>query len=243
MSKATAKPPGESCLTCTNRAHSNWRLLSEEELTRLDRSRRVVSRAPGEAIFEQGDPATAVYCVRCGAVTLRHLDSDGNSVTLGLRYPGDLLGQHALLAGGEQRVSAEAIGPTTVCVIDGPAVNDSLARNPELARDMLRRAALELEQAQDSIVRSATLSNRARLITLLLQLLRRHGEPAPDGCFHLHLPLPRRDLASMIGIRHETLSRLIARLESEGLARFSGRKVTVPSLPALTAALRAGNEN
>lgn len=243
MSKPTAKPPGGSCLTCANRAHSNWRLLSEEELARLDRSRRVLSRGPGEAIFAQGDPATAVYCVKCGAVALRRLDAEGNSVTLGLHYPGDLMGQHALLAGGEQGASAEALEPTTVCVIEKAAVNDSLARSPELARDMLRRAALELEQAQETIVRSATRSNRERLIALLLQLMRRHGEPAPDGSFRLHLPLPRRDLASMIGIRHETLSRLIARLEEDGLAQFSGRNVTVPSLPALTAAMRGTDGN
>ncbi len=31
----------------------------------------------------------------------------------------------------------------------------------------------------------------------------------------------------MIGVRHETLSRIIGRLEEEGLARFSGRHVTV----------------
>ena len=42
----------------------------------------------------------------------------------------------------------------------------------------------------------------------------------------------------MIGIRQGTRSRIIARLESEGLAEFSGRNVTVPSLPALTAAMR-----
>ena len=103
---------------------------------------------------------------------------------------------------------------------------------------MLRRAALELEQAQDSIVRSATLPTRDRLIALLLQLMQRHGEVQADGSWHLQLPLPRRDLASMIAIRHETLSRIIARLESDGLAQFSGRNVKVPSLQALTAAMR-----
>jgi CRP/FNR family transcriptional regulator len=243
MSKATAKPPGDSCITCANRAHSNWRSLSEAELERLDRSRRVLRREPGDALFEQGDPATAVYCVKHGAVAMRRLDAEGNSVTLGLRYPGDLVGQHALLGGGEQRVSAEALEPTSVCVIDGAAVNDSLAQNPDLARDMLRRAALELEQAQDSIVRSATLPNRDRLIGLLLQLMQRHGEVNADGFCRLLLPLPRRDLASMIGIRHETLSRLIARLESDGLAQFSGRHVTVPSLQALAAAMRGADGN
>lgn len=243
MSKPTAKPPGDSCLTCANRAHSNWRLLSDAEVARLDLSRRELTREPGEAIFEQGEPATAAYCIKCGAVAVRRLDAEGNSVTLGLHYPGDLVGQHALLGGGEQRASAEALEATTVCMIDGATMSETLSRSPDLARDMLRRAALEFEQAQDSIVRSATLPNRDRLIGLLLQLMQRHGEAHSDGSWRLHLPLPRRDLASMIGIRHETLSRIIARLASDGLAQFSGRNVTVPSLPALTAAMRGTDEN
>ena len=59
------------------------------------------------------------------------------------------------------------------------------------------------------------------------------SEPKADGSYHLHLPLPRRDLASMIGVRHETLSRIIARLKCEGVAQFSGRNVIVPSERAL----------
>jgi CRP/FNR family transcriptional regulator len=221
-----------------NRPHSHWRTLSEDELVRLDGARRVLQCAEGAPLFEQGDAAGAVYCVKCGAVAVRRLDAEGNSVTLGLHYPGDLVGHHALLSGGEQRSGAEALEPTTVCVIDGAAVREALQHNPELARDMLRRAAEEVEQAQDSLVRAATLSNRDRLIGLLLQLLRRHGEPRADGSYHLHLPLARRDLASMIGIRHETLSRIIARLKREGVAQFSGRNVIVPSERALVAAMR-----
>ena len=36
---------------------------------------------------------------------------------------------------------AEALSPATVCVIDGAAVDEAMARNPELARELLRRAA------------------------------------------------------------------------------------------------------
>jgi DNA-binding Lrp family transcriptional regulator len=59
----------------------------------------------------------------------------------------------------------------------------------------------------------------------------------------MELPLSRRDLASMIGTRHETLSRIISRLEEDGVARFSGRTVHVrkphvaaPGEPAIGAA-------
>ena len=41
----------------------------------------------------------------------------------------------------------------------------------------------------------------------------------------------------MIGIRHETVSRMINRLESKGIASFSGRQVRIPRIDALAAEL------
>ena len=46
--EATVKAPGDSCLTCANRAQSSWRVLSEEELERVDRARRVRAYEPGD---------------------------------------------------------------------------------------------------------------------------------------------------------------------------------------------------
>jgi CRP/FNR family transcriptional regulator len=37
----------------------------------------------------------------------------------------------------------------------------------------------------------------------------------------------------MIGARHETISRIIGRLETDGMAHFSGRQVTIPCVEAL----------
>ena len=237
MRKRNVMPSTDSCRTCASRLRSNWRSLSEVELQRLDRTRRVVRCDTGEAVFEQGDPSLGIYCVRSGAVAVRKLDAEGNTVTLGLSYPGDLLGQASLVEEGEHRTSADAVVPSTVCVLDPRAVSDTLVRNPAMARDTLRRTVAELELAQDALVRAATLPPRDRFVRLLLDLLQRHGETCADGSCRLELPLSRRDLASMVGVRHETLSRIIARLEADGLVRFSGRRVSVPSYRRLVAAV------
>jgi CRP/FNR family transcriptional regulator len=43
----------------------------------------------------------------------------------------------------------------------------------------------------------------------------------------------------MVGARHETISRIIGRLETDGIAHFSGRQVTIPSMEALAAEIDA----
>ena len=60
-----------------------------------------------------------------------------------------------------------------------------------------------------------------------------HGRRRRNGETVIHLPLSRRDLASLVGTRHETLSRIIARLDQDGLAHFSGRSVLIPRIERL----------
>lgn len=234
-------PPSErtgpdGCLACTCRDRSSWHGLDQEDLERVNRAKRTRRYEQGDTVFAQGDDDRCVYCVKSGTIAERRLDRDGNSVLLGLNYPSDLVGYRSFLSRGVHRSSAEAVGPATVCVIDGTAIDEVMTRSPELTRELLRRSNDEVEQAQDTIFRTATLSNRDRLLQLLQELLQRHGRTDTDGVCRIDLPLSRRDLASMIGVRHETLSRIIGKLEEEGLARFSGRHVTVANPQALAVA-------
>lgn len=226
---------GHNCAVCHVGQRSDWRDLDQTALGLLERSRRRREYSSGEVVFAQGQPNNGVYCVSAGTIGIRKLNSYGNSVLLELAYPGDTIGYRSFLTGKEHKTSAEALGPSIVCHFDRATVLAVLESHPVLGQRFLRRSIGELEQAHDVIFRQATLSNRHKLVHLLLVLVERHGRRQADGSRSVDLPLSRRDLASMIGARHETLSRIIGRLESDGVARFSGRQVTIPSLDALSA--------
>ncbi len=162
-----------------------------------------------------------------GTVAIRKVDAEGNAVLVQLGYPGDTLGYRGLLLGENRRSSAEALGPSKVCFIDRGVVRTLLDRNPALGLQFLRRVATDLDDAHAKLVQNATFSNRTKFVHLLSVLMNRHGRTATDGSRVMQLPLSRRDMASMIGARHETLSRIIGRLEEDGIARFSGRTVHV----------------
>ena len=93
--------------------------------------------------------------------------------------------------------------------------------------------ARDLGAAEERILQSVTLSVRAQFAHLLLVLKDRYATSAKDGTFELELPLARQDLAAMIGIRPETMSRAIKQLEEDGVAYFSGRSVQVPDVKRL----------
>jgi CRP/FNR family transcriptional regulator len=218
---------GANCLVCRLRHRNEWRVLAEEEVKTLAQNRKCRLYHAGEAIFSEGEPSHGIYCITSGTVAIRKIDVSGNAVLVQLAYPGDTLGYRGLLLGESRRSSAEALGPSKVCFIDQRVVRTLLDRNPALGLQFLRRVAADLDDAHAKLVQNATFSNRTKFVHLLSVLMNRHGRTATDGSRVMQLPLSRRDMASMIGARHETLSRIISRLEEDGIARFSGRTVHV----------------
>ena len=226
---------GHSCAVCHVGARSDWHDLDEAASEALERGRRRREYGSGAVVFAQGQRNDGVHCVSGGTVGIRRLDANGNSVLLGLAYPGDTIGYRSFLTGSEHKTSAEALGPSVVCHIDRATITALLAGNPAFGLRFLKRSIFELEHAHDTMFRQATLSNRHQLVHLLLVLVRRHGRRHSNGSQSIDLPVSRRDLASMIGTRHETISRIIGRLETDGMAHFSGRQVIIPSVEALAA--------
>lgn len=219
--------PGANCLECPMRQRNEWRVLAEEDVKLLAQARKSRRYRAGETIFTAGEPSYGIYCIVSGATAMRQIDTEGNTVLIQISYPGDTLGYRGLLLGERRRFSAEALGPSRVCFIDQQVVKTLMDRNPALGLQFLRRINTDLDDAHNKLVQNATLSNRDKFVHLLANLMDRHGHAAPDGSRVMNLPISRRDMASMIGARHETLSRIIGRLEEDGVARFSGRTVCV----------------
>jgi CRP-like cAMP-binding protein len=229
------KPDAQSCVICHVWRRSDWHDLDDVARQMLGRGRQRKDYRPGEIVFAQGADNDGVHCVSGGTVGIRRLDHNGNSVLLGLAYPGDTIGYRSFLTGAEHKTSAEALGPSVLCHVDRTTLANLLAGNPALGLRFLQRSIGELEHAHDMMFRQATLSNRHKLVHLLLVLVSKHGQRHANGSQSIELPVSRRDLASMVGARHETISRIIGRLETDGIAHFSGRQVTIPSMEALTA--------
>ncbi len=237
MAQSCTKAVGHTCAVCHVGRRSDWHDLEQAALELLERGRRRREYGSGEVVFPQGAANDGIYCVSGGTVGIRRLDNNGNSVLLELAYPGDTIGYRSFLTGSEHKTSAEALGPTVVCHIDRATVTALLAANPALGLRFLQRSIGALERAHDTMFRQATLSNRHKLVHLLLVLVGRHGHRHANGSQSIELPVSRRDLASMVGTRHETISRIIGRLETDGIAHFSGRQVMIPNVDALAAEL------
>ncbi len=224
-------PP--NCFTCQWRQRSEWCVLAADDVEVLNSSKVTQNFEPGQYVYLQGDECKGVYSILSGSVAVRKSDHQGHTVLVRMRNEGETLGYRDFFAGSAFTTSADVLERTRICFIDQRSVRELLDRNPSLGLGFLKSIAGDLEDAEESLLMSAALSTRTRMAHLLLTLKDRFATAQDDGSLTLRLPLSRQDIADMLGSRPETVARIIHGLDTDGVARFSGRNVVIPDLDLL----------
>lgn len=172
---------------------------------------------PGAIILRQGEPARILYLIQEGVVKLVRAEANGRQVLVGFRAAGWLLGVAAAILAQPLPVSAE-----TVTVAELRSVH--LDQFVHLQRTDLSVAvwlgqvlAMDLYEQTVRLGELAVLDPRARLVRLLQRLLTLHPVTRSDGTVQVSLALTHQDLADAIGVSRETMTRLLARLERDGV--------------------------
>lgn len=222
------------CASCAVCPKVEWSELPEDELESMAKKKFAKGYGAGESLFEQGEDAKGIYCIQEGQIYLHRLDQYGNETSFGITNPGATLGWRSFFAEEPHAATAVPLTKTKACLIPGPVVLELLRKNNNLALRYLRTVARDPGPRDALDLRMPLVPVRVRVINLLL-LMSHHSETENvEGPQTLIMPMKRRQIASMIGAREETLSRTIAELQADGLAVFEGRKITIPDIRRLS---------
>jgi CRP/FNR family transcriptional regulator, cyclic AMP receptor protein len=156
----------------------------------------------GSALFAEGDLADRVFLIERGWVTLRVHTPEGREVILGLRGPGDVLGELSALDGEARTATAVAVDDVEADVIPARVLTAALERDPELSGELLRLLAKRLRDSDRQRVEFARLDTLARVARRLVELAERFGE-VTDAGVKVELPLSQEQLASWCGSSRE----------------------------------------
>jgi CRP/FNR family transcriptional regulator len=219
-----------ACSSCEARSSSEWGALCGDDVRVLSEARIVHTYRRGQAIFYASSSCIGLHCVQQGTVAIRKTGPRGDALMLRLATRGDTLGYRTFFSGKPYAADGIALTECTVCFVPRRAVMALLESRPEVGMRFLERLARDLRESEDAQMRSATLPLRAQLVHLLLRLRDDFGEVHDDGTIILSLPMSRRDLASMLGTRPETITRLTKALEADEVAFFKGRRATIPDI-------------
>lgn len=221
----TDKKTINSCARCPARETTEWQVLGECELDSVDRSKRMITCEPGQTLYSQGDPGNGVYCIKSGLIGLRRVDINGNSVLIRLATAGTTVGYRTFLTGEAHINSAEALTASILCYIARPKVEMLLKASPLLNQHFLQHFFDDAITTENDYVRSLTMGMKSRFLHIILVFYERFGYQDENGNAIVELPVKRGELAELVGVRPESISRLIDQLQSAEIMHFNDRLV------------------
>lgn len=178
-----------------------------------------VSLSLGEPLFDPGDPLRFVYFPLTATVALLHLLGTGQCLQVAMVGREGLVGTGAYMGGGPMTMRAVVQSPGLALRIEAGAVREEFERGGETMRSLLRYEQVLLFQVSQTAV------------------CMRHHTPQQQLCRWLMLSLDRAEgdeiatthelVGMMLGVRRETVSDAIGRLQAHGLVRSGRGRITV----------------
>ncbi len=200
--------------------------LDDGALAEIRAAARVRTVEGGRVFFREDDPASAFFVLDSGSVKLTQLTAEGHQVVLRILGPGDAFGGVAAFGGATYPITAEAVIDASAMEWPGDVMARLMERHPRLALNALRFVAARLHELQVQYRQLATEKVDRRVARALLRLVQQAGRRVESGVL-IDLPLSRDDIAQMTGTTLYTVSRIISRLEGEGIVEAGRQRMVI----------------
>jgi CRP/FNR family transcriptional regulator len=214
----------KSCTQCVIREKAICQSLSEDELDSLSAVGRHQALKRGQTVVWQGDESLLVGNVIDGVLKLSVTSAEGKDQTLGIMFPSDFVGRPF---GARTQHSVVALTDAHICTFRRSGFDDFARRHPDLEHSLLQRTLLDLDRTREWMVLLGRKSAMARVASFLVAMGERVGRAVQadgDGTLRFDLPLSRQDIADLLGLTIETVSRQITHLRERGIIETPGRR-------------------
>ncbi|WP_454738325.1 helix-turn-helix domain-containing protein [Cupriavidus necator] len=222
----------QPCSTCPLGRFCLPNDLDPAELPALDAvAHRRLRLKKGALVYRVGDPVMAIYAVRLGTLKSHVATEDGRSQIVGFHLQGEILGMDSVFA-PVHLSSATALEDTQLCVLPVSALRAALPRLPSLRRQLVLALAQEAQHDRVMMTTIGLMTAEERLVAFLLGLSKRlsaRGFAANEFV----LRMSREEIGSYLGLKLETISRLLSRLAEAGMIAVHHRRIRLLQPDAL----------
>jgi CRP-like cAMP-binding protein len=201
---------------------------ADDTLTAL--GRELLARFPvaeaeypsGFRLLSEDSPCEHVYLLTSGTIKLSFVDRAGREFILGLRSAPRAVGMETALLNMPSLCSATTVTPCRARRFPAKSVRNSLKDGSEISFHMSRCLSRESIDQTRVLMELHSGNARHRLVNLLQRL------NAGPGAAELSLAgtdLKRHELAKLLAVTPEHLSRLLRGLRRDGLLRSGTRRI------------------
>ncbi|WP_420138405.1 Crp/Fnr family transcriptional regulator [Sphingomonas sp.] len=217
----------KTCADCSVRNRSLCGTLDDGELQALSRigHRRHFTR--GATILWSGEPATQCGNLLSGALKMTASTADGREQTVSTLYPADFVGRPYA---EDSRFTVTATADSELCMFARAPFEHLLERHAKMERQLLDQAFTALDESRAQMLTLARRSAAEKVAGFLLDMADRAEVTriSPTGPATFDLPINRGQIADLLGLTIETVSRQLTKLKLAGIIALPGiRTITI----------------
>jgi CRP/FNR family cyclic AMP-dependent transcriptional regulator len=190
----------------------------------------------GEYIIRPGEAPKGIFYIEEGLVKAFNITKYGEENLLIIRKEHEIFPLIWAITGQERHIIYQAISPAVLWRVSEDVYRDFLRRHTKALPPLVDMVTEMYRIHSERILNLEYRSVRERLVSFLLTMSHRFGEPTDEGLL-IKAPLRHQDIASSINASRETASRELAYLERKGLISNKQSYVVLKDIPALEAFL------
>lgn len=208
---------------CANCKNSTWctatiplfGTLPNDIQKRLTEHAVQTTRAKGTTLFQVGEKVDSVLIIRKGRIKLCKYDTDGNEYILDIIHDGDAIWENLFLEEAVFPYSAICLSKVDLCEIRKSEFIQFLADRPGIAMNLISLLSLRLKDSNEKALLLSIHDPTVRLAGFLLD--------RDIRCVGPEIKLKLDDIAASVGLRPETVSRILSKFEKAHFVKRLGQ--------------------
>lgn len=205
--------------------------LPDDTFDRITANAVVTSHPQGGTVCREGEEAMSVFCVAEGIVKLTVASRSGQDVVVDIFQTGDSFAEALAFRNVRYPVSAVAVVDSRVIAVPKDVIQTELNTHIEAMNAIFAATYSHLHRLVRQVEQLKAASGLQRVAGFILTLADKDANTSV-----IRMPYEKQTLASMLGIKPETLSRSFKRLSEHGI-RVAGPVIEVQDRAALEAFL------
>ena len=184
-----------------------------------------------KAICRAGTAFHALYAICSGFVKCTVMNEDGREQVTGLHMSGELIGMDAINS-GKYTCDAVALDNCNVCEIAYCELERLTREVPTLQRHFHRILGREIARDYGVMLLLGSMRAPERIAVFLLNLSKRYAARGQSAT-RFNLLLDRERIGSYLGIKLETVSRVLSRFQEDALITVQHKDIEIKDLDRL----------
>ncbi len=221
-----------SCKTCGLRLNCLSAGLTEPEMDDLISIISTTKKVhKGDKLFYKSSSFKNLYVIRTGSFKSTLTTADGTEQVTEFYFPGEMLGLGGI-ASGEHFCDLSAMEDSEVCVVPFNDFEKLCHRSFTLNKNLLRYLSAEYVRGNKNMFSLGSFRSEEKIAYFLLDMSHRF-ESRGYSRTEFILRMTRSDIGSFLGMKPETVSRVLSKFSDANLIEIRQKRVHLIDLKGL----------